>query len=444
MNRILSIVFIIGIATYAAQAIEPSSRGDGNWPRWRGPLDTGVAPDANPPTEWSETENLRWKVRIPGLGHAAPIIWNNRVYIMTAVKTNRPAAAGDTEAPAERRRGRGKRPPTNVFKFVVMSLDRKTGRTVWESTAIEAVPHEAGHHDATQASSSPITDGKHIYAHFGSRGLFCLDMQGKILWQKDLGDMQTRNNFGEGSSPALHGNTIVVNWDHEGDSFIVALDKNSGSELWRVDRDEPTSWSTPVIVEDGGRPVVVVSATNFVRAYDLKTGELIWKCSGMTANTIPTPVVGDGLLYAVSGFRGNALLAIRYAGARGDLTHSKRIVWSFDKHTPYVPSPLLYGDALYFLENNRSILSCLDSATGKPYYTQQRLDGVEGVYASPVGAGGHVYIPGRNGATAVLKRGTQYDVVSVNKLDDGIDASPAIAGDELYLRGREHLYCIAK
>ncbi len=437
----------------AAFAEQPSKDVEKYWPQWRGPLCNGVAPKADPPTEWSEEKNIRWKAEIPGLGHATPVIWGDTLYVLTAVeKKAEPDSAMDAYfQDPDRPRGRGRRPgfarrpapPSKVYQFQVLALDRKTGKTNWTTTVREEKPHEAGHTDSTHASPSPVTDGEHLYAHFGSRGLYCLDLKGSIKWETDLGNMKTRNEFGEGSSPALHGDTLVVNWDHEGDSFIVALDKRTGKERWRVERDEPTSWSTPLILEVNGKPQVIVSATNFIRSYDLANGKEIWRCGGMTANTIPTPLAGNGLLYCLSGFRGNSLLAIRYDKAKGDITDSPAIVWKHDRDTPYVPSALLYDDALYFLDHNKAILSCFDAKTGKPRYDKQRLPGLDGVYASPVAAAGRVYIAGRNGKTIVLRHGEKFETLATNELDDGFDASPAIAGDELYLRGRKALYCIA-
>ena len=261
---------------------------------------------------------------------------------------------------------------------------------------------------------------------------------------KDLGDMTTRNGFGEGSSPAIYNDKLVINWDHEGDSFIVVLDKNTGKEVWRVDRDEVTSWATPIVVEQNGKPQVIVSATKRIRSYDLATGDIIWETAGMTVNTIPSPVHRNGVVYAMSGFRGNALLAIRLSAAKGDITDSDAIVWRFDRDTPYVPSPLLYGDTLYFLKHNKGILSAFNVKTGEPFYGPQRLESIKGAYASPVGAKDRVYIAGRNGVTLVIKHGPEFEVLAENSLDDGFDASPAIAGNELYLRGRKNLYCISE
>ena len=253
----------------------------------------------------------------------------------------------------------------------------------------------------------------------------------------------TRRGFGEGSSPTLYGDTIVINWDHEGTSFIMALDTRTGEELWKVDRDEITSWATPIVVEQDGKPQVIANATNRTRGYDLATGEVIWECGGMTLNTIPSPVAANGMVYVTSGFRGNALQAIRLAEARGDITDSEAVVWQHDRDTPYVPSPLLYGDTLYFLKHNSSILSCFNSETGQAYYGRQRLQGITEIYASPVGASNRVYLAGRDGTTLVIKHGPTFEVLAQNVLDDGFDASPAIVDKEIYLRGRKYLYCIA-
>jgi outer membrane protein assembly factor BamB len=394
--------------------------------------------------EWSEAKNIRWKVEIPGRGHASPVLWGDRVYVATAVPATSapvpPTAQPDSE---EGRRPRGVA-PDQPQRFVLLALDRETGKVVWERVARENKPHEGTHQDGTWASASPVTDGEVVIAHFGSNGLYAYDLDGKLLWSKDLGDMETRNGFGEGSSPALHGEALVVVWDHEGDSFVVALDKRSGQERWRQPRDEVTSWATPLIVERGGKTQVVVSATNRVRSYDLATGKVLWEAAGMTTNTIPSPVEKDGVVYAMSGFRGNNLLAIRLDGAQGDITGTESVLWTYDRDTPYVPSPLLYGDQLYFLKHNRGILSALDAKTGVVRFGPERLEGIEGVYASPVGAGGRIYVVGRNGVSVVLKHGPKLEVLATNTLEDEFDASPAVAGDELFLRGQKYLYRIAQ
>ena len=326
---------------------------------------------------------------------------------------------------------------------MVTAFERATGKTIWSTVVKEEVPHESGHETSSQASATPITDGEHIYASFGSRGLYCLDLNGKVRWSKDFGDMRTRNEFGEGASPVLHGDTLVMTWDHEGEDFIVALDKRTGEERWRTARDEPTSWSTPLIVNDDGRALAVVSATNRVRAYDLKSGAEAWSCGGLGRNCIPTPVAGAGLIFVMSGYQEPAGMAIRYAGARGDITASERIAWKIDRGTSYVASPLLYDGKLYFVDRLRAVLSCYDLATGRAHYTEQRLEGLGNIYASPAGAAGRVYIVDRDGNGVVIRHGETFELQASNRLEDTFDASPVIAGGELFLRGHKHLYCIA-
>ena len=421
-----------------------------HWPQWRGPDGTGAAPGSDPPLTWSDRSNVRYKVEVPGRGLASPVIWGDRIYLLTAVEVPPETAAGEPEAagegetaspgaasappPGRRRRGVS---PDRELRFVVLALDRAGGEVVWERTAIQARPHEGTHTDGSWAAASAVTDGERIWASFGSRGIFCYSRDGKLLWQKQLGQMRTRNAFGEGASPALGDGILVVNWDHEDDSFVVALDALTGEERWRQERDEPTSWSTPLIVEVAGKKQVVVSATGRVRGYDLATGAVVWEAGGMTLNTVPSPVSADGLVYVSSGFRGNALRAIRLAGAQGDVTDTEAVVWSYDKDTPYVPSPLLYRGVLYFLKHNQGILTALDAATGEAHYGPVRLEEIDGVYASPVGAAGRVYVAGRNGVTMVLEAGSEMKVLAVNRLDDRFDASPAVAEDEIYLRGRQ-------
>lgn len=418
-----------------------TSHYDTFWPQWRGPLATGVAPTADPPVEWSEDNNVVWKVEIPGKGSSTPIVWGDTIVVSTAVPTG---AELDSGAPAPiQRRGPPGIPANRAQQFTLLALHREDGRVLWKRVLREQRPHEGTHVTGTWASPSPITDGKLIYASFGSFGLYCLDLEGELRWEVDLGDMQTRLAFGEGSSPALHGEVLVVNWDHEGPSFIVALNKHTGQELWRRQRDEPTSWATPLITEVSGRHQVVVNASNRVRSYDLETGEIIWQAAGMTLNAIPSPARWDDSLVVTSGFRGNALLAIRLNEARGDITDTPAISWSLDRDTPYVPSPLLYGGQVYILKTNDAILSSFDVHSGHRHYGPVRIEGLRNVYASPLGAADRIYIAGREGATAVLRHGPEFEVLAVNALDDGFDASPVAVGEDLYLRGHRYLYRIS-
>jgi outer membrane protein assembly factor BamB len=330
----------------------------------------------------------------------------------------------------------------HVQGFTVLAVGRADGKVRWSRVVHEAAPHEGTHKDGSFASGSVTADGDRVVASFGSYGLYCLDHQGRVLWEKQLGEMKIKLGFGEGSSPVLYGDRVVLNWDNEGPSFTAVFDAKTGRELWRRERDERTSWATPLVVAHGGRAQVVTSATRRIRSYDLETGAPLWDAGGMTDNAIPSPVAADGFVYLSSGFRGNMLLAVRLDQAKGSLEGPPAIAWSYDKDTPYVPSPLLYKGALYFLKSNSGILTRLDARTGERQWSE-RIDGVESVYASPVGADGRVYVVGRSGAAAVVRAGAAFEVLARNTLDDGFDASPALVDGEMYLRGKKSLYRIS-
>jgi outer membrane protein assembly factor BamB len=420
------------VATTAMAAADTTA--EKFWPQWRGPYATGVSRTADPPIEWSETKNVRWKVEVPGRGSGTPVIWGDRVFVLTAVP-----AVPDGEKSHEPRGGSA---PV-AHKFTVMALDRKTGKTVWQRVAYEHTPHEGSHNQwGTYASSSAMTDGQRVYAFFDSFGLYAYDMDGKLIWQKDLGDKRMRNQFGEGQTPVLYGDRIVVQWDHQGPSFIAALDKNTGNEVWRQDRQEIDSWGTPLVADVGGKPQVITTAMNKVRSYDLETGKIVWEGPGLTMNPIPSAVSENGIAILMSGFRGNQLRAVRLDEAKGDITSGGAQLWTLERDTPYVPSPLLYDGVVYFLKSNTGVLSAYDAKTGKPHYQLQRLEGVPNVFASPVGAKGRIYLAGQEGATMVIKHGPTYEVLATNALEDGFNASPALVDNELYLRGARNLYSI--
>jgi len=437
LSRVYLAAFIVLVPFAAIPAAQPTDAMR-FWPQWRGPHATGVSSTANPPLEWSETKNVKWKVEIPGRGSSSPIVWGDRVFVLTAVPVG---VQGDAQhAP------RGGLRPRGVHRFLVLALDRRTGRTLWERVATEQEPHEAGHTDnSTWASSSPITDGQTLFAYFESFGIYAYTMDGTLLWKKDLGDKRMRNQFGEGSTPALYGNTLVIVWDHlNGSSFVTALDKRDGRELWRVAREEIDTWATPLIIEVNGRPQVIVPAMRRNRAYDLADGHVVWESDGLTMNPIPSPVYGDGMVFLMSGFQGNDLKAIRVAEAKGNIDGTAAVVWTLDRDTPYVPSPVLTDGILYFLKTNSGILSAFDAKSGTPHFQNQRLDGVPNVFASPVAARGRVYFPGREGTTLVIRSGPTFHVLAKNTLDDGFDASPALVDNEIFLRGNKSLYCISE
>jgi outer membrane protein assembly factor BamB len=411
------------------------------WPQWRGPLANGVAPLATPPVEWSEKKNVRWKIALPGKGHSSPIIFGDRVYVMAAAPVGEAQPPVFDSAPGVH----DSVPVTHRHQYIVMAVSRSDGRVLWKRVVREEWPHEGGHNTGSPASNSPVTDGNFVYAFFGSRGLYCLDTNGAVKWQKELGRMQTLHAHGEGSSPVLYGDTLIVNWDHEGDSFLYALDKLTGRQRWKVARDEKTSWSTPLVVEHDGKAQVIVSATKRVRAYDLGTGAQLWECAGLTDNVVSSPVHWQGIIIAGNSYYSQAMVAIRLVGARGDISASTNVAWRLNRLTPYVSSPLLYGDTLYHIRHNQNILVRLDPATGEFRGEPLRLDGIRDfIFASPVGAAGRIYVTGRDGTTAVLRHDRENATLAANHLEDSFSASPALVGGELYLRGEKFLYCIAE
>ncbi|MCC6509871.1 MAG: PQQ-like beta-propeller repeat protein [Pirellulaceae bacterium] len=391
-----------------------------NWAHWRGPTGNGTA-QGNPPAQFSSTQNVKWKVAIPGKSSGSPVVWEKQVFVVTSV-------------PSE------KNPATLAFQ--VHAYDRATGKQLWKQTAVEATPHQATHNTNTHASASPCTDGQHVYAHFGSRGLFCYTMDGQLVWKRDLGDMTTRNDFGEGSSPTLAGDLIIVPWDHEGPSALFALNKLTGETVWEVKRDEPTCWATPLVVEYQGQKQVVMNGQKLARGYDLKTGKLLWWCDGQTERPCASAVALGDTVFVGSGFRGSFMGAFKLSG-QGDIEGTKSVVWTFHQDTPDVASPLLSGNRLYFYKGKSGQLTCLDAKTGQPHFSAVRVPGISSTYSSPVAAGGKVYLTDRSGTIVVIEDSDTFKVVATNSLDEGVDSTPAIVDNARFVRGAAHLFCIA-
>ncbi|MBI4326424.1 MAG: PQQ-binding-like beta-propeller repeat protein [Chloroflexi bacterium] len=425
--------------------VPPPNEGDANashyWPQWRGPLGTGVAPHANPPVEWSESQNIRWKRELPGKGHSTPVVWGERVFVTTAVPFGEALPAKYSGAPG----GHDEVPITHRHKFMVVAVDRRDGKVLWERTVREELPHQGGHRTASLASASPVADGEHLFAHFGSWGLYGLSLSGEVQWQTDLGQLETLHGHGEGSSPALHGETLIVNWDHEGESFVAAFDKRSGRQLWKTPRNRASSWTTPIVAEQDGQPQVIISGSKRVSGYDLATGKPLWECGGLSEeNVVSSPVAGHGMVFTGSTYDRPGLLAIRLDGAKGDITGTKQVLWRRSKGAPYVPSPLLYGDSLYFLYHFQGMMTRVNARMGEDQPGPFRLPGIYNVYASPAAAAGRVYVTSREGVTVVLKDGDPPEVLAQNRLEDSFSASAALAGSEMFLRGERFLYCIAQ
>lgn len=411
----------LGLGILAACVTEPARAEQ--WPHWRGPTGNGVAAaDAQPPTEFSETKNVAWKVALAGRGSGSPVVWQDRIFVVSAT----PASDGT--------------PRKLAFKTFCFS--RLDGKLLWEATAVEAVPHEGTHATNGYASASPCTDGERVYSHFGSRGLYCYTLDGQLVWKRDdFGPMRTRNSFGEGSSPTLAGRFVLVPWDHEGPSFLYALDKLTGQTIWKTSRDEPTCWATPLVVDVNGQRQVVMNGQNYARAYDLESGKELWRCDGQTERPAASAVAAEGLIFVTSGFRGSFLGAFRPDG-RGDIRGTRSVAWTLDRDTPDVASPLLSAGRLYFYKGKTGVLTCLDAETGKVNYLAQRIPGVNSTYASPVAAGGHLYLTDRNGTIVVIKDAPTLEVVATNTVGEPIDATPAPAGRDLILRTERSLVCI--
>lgn len=422
LSHVVSLSFLIGLVQVPVVA--------GNWGHWRGPVGNGSAPDATPPTEWTPSKNIKWKTPIPGRSSGSPVIWGDQVFVVSAVPSAGQAGFD------------GQRLSRLVFK--IFCIDRKTGVIRWEKAATEATPHQGTHSTNGFASASPCTDGKHVYAHFGSRGLFCYTMGGELVWKRDdFGKMDTRNGFGEGSSPTLAGEKIIVPWDHEGASALYALDKATGKTVWKTSRDEPTCWATPLIVEHAGVKQVVMNGQNSARSYDLESGKELWRCAGQTQRPVASAVAIDGLAIVGSGFRGAYMGAFKLDG-RGDLEGTPHVVWTKDRNTPDIASPLLSGARLYYHREKSGYLSCVNALTGEPYYLSEPIPEVSRTYASPIAAGGHVYITGRTGTTVVIEDAEALKIVATNSVGEGVDTTPAPVDDQLFIHGERHLFCIAK
>jgi outer membrane protein assembly factor BamB len=430
-----SALFILSFA-FALPALHAE-----HWGSWRGPNDDGMA-EGDAPAQWSDTENVKWRVEIPGRGHSSPVVWGDRIFVTTAIPV------GDAPPPAEpegERRGGGGAGPLVDHHFDVLCMDRNSGKLLWQKTAAVAKPHEGYHRQyGSFASNSPVTDGEHVFAFFGSRGVYAYDFAGNLKWKKDFGvQMKMHLAFGEGIAAVLEGGTLLLTYDHSGDSFLVALNKNTGEELWRAARDEISNWAAPLVVEHGGRKQVVVAATKKVRSYDFETGKLIWESAGLGMNTIPAPVQQGDLVYVMSGYRDPNLMAIRL-GRTGDLTGTDAIVWSETRGTSYTPSPVLHDGKLYTL-TDRGMLSCFNAATGEPYYHQARLPGPHTFKASPVGAAGKLYLASEEGDVIVVRMGPEFEVIATNTLRDQVFiASPAIVDGEIFLRGQSTLFSISE
>lgn len=406
------------------------------WRQWRGPSGNGSAqPDATPPLEWSAEQGILWKTPLPGSGSSTPVVTGGRVFVLSAQQTERRA-----DNPPVPRNDSKTIPPQVWYRFIVTCLDLKTGAEIWRDTAAEAVPHEGHHPSHSFCGGSPVTDGERLYVSFGSWGLFCYSLDGKKLWETDLGDMHTRFGWGEAVTPTLVEGRLIVPWDQEEGAFITALDCESGKPIWKTARPaEKTTWTTASVVRHKEITQVVLNGSGAVRAYDADTGHELWHCPGQTTNAVPSVISAGDSVIALSGYRGAFGCRIPL-GTRGRVS-ADQLTWTLDRGTPYVPSPALSGNHLFFTAGLGNILTVVDADSGR-VLTTRRLSALRNLYASPVAAAGRLYFVDRDGTCEVIEDDEGFSTLAVNRLDDPIDASPVVVGSKLLLRSHKAVYCI--
>ena len=441
--KILSLLLMLAV-TGAAGAGE-------NWPQFRGPGAMGVAEHARLPDLWSPTENVVWKQDIPGRGWSSPVVWGNHVFITTV----------STEGKAwEARKGLyfgGERfkPPAGKHHWKVICLSLETGKVVWKKTAHSGVPQSSIHIKNSYASETPITDGERVYAYFGNQGLYCYTVGGKFLWKKEWPAYKTRFGWGLAASPVLHKGRLYIVNDNEQQSFLVALDAKTGTEVWKVKREgEKSNWSTPFIWENKLRTEIITPGSRKNRAYDLD-GKLLYQFSGNSSITIATPYAKFGLLYVTSGYVGDRrkpVFAIR-PGAKGDISlesdedSNEHVAWCQRRAGPYNPSTIVYGDLMYVLLD-RGLVACYEAKTGKRVYGPERIVARGGAFtSSPWAYNGKIFFLDENGVAYVLKAGREFKLLRANRLnlkEDMCMATPAIVGGKLLIRTDARIYCFSK
>jgi len=441
MRRALAIAVILTAGTTLSAQ---------NWPQFRGTNAAGVADGKPTAVKWngSTGEGVAWKTPIPGLAVSSPIVWGDRVFVSTAVSSDpdqkiRTGLYGDVEPVNDK----------SKHSWHLLALDKATGKLLWDKTATEGIPKAKRHTKSSQANSTPVTDGKVVIVSFGSEGLYAYDFSGKELWKKDLGILNAGWFFdpdyewGFGSSPIIYKNLVILQADIQRGSFIAAFDTATGKEVWRTDRDEIPSWSTPTIFESGGKAELVTQAKTFTRGYDPMTGKELWRYSGNSEITIPTPIVGGGMVVITNGYSPVQPIVALKPGASGDITlkgdetKNASIAWSTKRGGPYIPTPLIYGDQLYVLVNN-GVLAAYKLATGERLY-QQRLGGTGGSFsASLVAADGKIYCTSEDGDVFVVEAGPAYKELSKNSVGEVLMATPAISDGLIIFRGSKNVVAI--
>ena len=441
---LLAVICVLNGAA-AEQCAAAEKLGTTNWSQFRGPGNRGVAENPALPVRWSATKNVAWKTEIPGRGWSSPIVWGNRVFVTTVVNE------GKSEKPKKGLYFGGNRPkPQSVHRWKVLCLDLKSGKIVWQKEVHSGKPESAIHLKSSFASETSVTDGERVYCYFGNLGLYCFDLAGKRIWSKTLKTRRMRFGWGTAASPVLHGDRLYLVNDNEDDSYLLALDKKTGKEIWRTKRKEKSNWATPFIWKNAKRTEIITPGTGRVRSYSL-SGKLLWSLKGMSSITIATPFEHNGLLYVTSGYvlsRTRPIYAIR-PGATGDLTlpagetKSEWIAWSNPRAAPYNPSTLIYQNRLYVLYD-RGLFAAFNPNSGARVFRRKRIPNGRAFTSSPWAYNGKIFCLNEDGVTFVLQAGNKYKILHSNTLaaDDMCMATPAIAGDRLLIRTAKRIYCI--
>ena len=443
MKRLISSLAFILILSF------PSIVDAQNWPSFRGPNASGVAEGTNPPTTWDvdKTQNVLWKTSIPGLSHASPIVWGDNIYVITAVSSDSTAGFNAKD------RGIGLATDDAKHTWMIFALDKRNGRVLWTDNPYEGVPRAKRHVKATQANSTPVTDGHHVVALFGSEGLACYDTKGKLQWKQDLGVLNPglwddkESSWGHSSSPIIYRDLVIVQADGHKQSFIAAFNLKDGKQAWRVERNEITSWTTPTIYEGKSRTELIANGGRYIRGYDPLTGKELWRFSdNETQVKMQAPQIANDLIYITGGYPAGRAMYVFRPGAVGDISlkagedKNAYLAWSSTKGSPYTPTPIIYGDLFYVLADN-GVLSSYEAKTGELIY-QQRLP--SSFSASPVAADGKLYLASEDGDVFVVKAGRQYELLSKNTMGQPLMATPALTQGMLIVRAENVIYAIGE
>jgi len=412
------------------------------WSQWRGPNGQGISRETGVPLEWAEGQNVAWKTPIPGRGYSSPIVWGQKVFLTTAVEGELVAGA----KPVKHFQGLDEfNHPDGVGAdhkqtMKVLALDARTGKILWERTAWEGLPFDTRHRSGSYAAPTPATDGERVYAYFGAEGLYAYDFAGNLAWKWWPGGIGAFG-VGVGTSPMFYKDLLILQCDEDEGrrSFIVALHKATGREVWRASRRVQANWTTPVVVRAAGRDELVAVGLEHVIAYDPMTGTELWRVKGLESVAVPSPVVVGDIVVVSAGFPNKLVMAVR-AGGSGDVTDS-RVLWRYSRGTAYVPSPLAL-DGLVYLMTDKGLLTCLDAATGAVKYEGGRPPVASSYMASPVVVGGRILLMSMDGDTHVIKAGPAYEFLRTNPLGEPIAASAAVARGRIYIRGEHHLFAI--